>query len=129
MAEQRNWPLSFPVAAAVTAFCRVQYHPAGTVSHAGATEYGIGVAQKTQSTVGQEVEIRGYDQGTLKMVASGAIAAGAEVFAAAGGKIAATGTVKIGTARAAASGNNSIIEVIPHRGLIQSSSSSSSSGG
>lgn len=126
MSQQEAWPLALPVAAAVTAFRRVKVNTSGQVVHAGASDYGIGVAQTAQATVGQEVTIRGYEQGTLKIAASAAIAKGAEVFAAAAGEIASTGTVKIGTALEAASGNDSIIEVLPHRGLIQSSSSSSS---
>ncbi len=125
MAEQRNWPIALPAGAALTAFRRVKVNTSGRVVHAGASEYGIGVAQNAQATTGKDVTIRGYDQGTLKIAAAGAIDAGAEVFAAAAGEIAATGTVKIGTAYQAASGDHSIIEVIPHRGLLQSSSSSS----
>jgi hypothetical protein len=60
-------------------------------------------------------------------VASAAIDAGAKVYAAAGGKVAPTGTLLIGTALDAASANNSVIEVIPHIARTQSSSSSSSS--
>jgi len=127
MSQQESWPLSLPAAAAVTAFRRVKVNTSGRVLHASASETGIGVAQAAQATVGGEVVVRGFEQGTCKMAASAAIAKGAEVFAAAAGEIASTGTVKIGTALAAASGNDSLIEVLPHRGLIQSSSSSSSS--
>lgn len=47
-----------------------------------------------------------------KMVAAGAITQHAAVFAAAGGKIAATGTLPRGIAMTAASGDGSIIEVL-----------------
>jgi hypothetical protein len=114
-----------PAAVAVSAFRRVKVNTSGRVAHAGASEYGIGVSQAAQATVAKDVTIRGYDMGTVKIEASGAILAGAEVFASTTGRIAATGTVKIGTAYAGASGAGSIMEVIPHRGLIQSSSSSS----
>lgn len=53
-------------------------------------------------------------QGTCKMVASGAITAGVTVYAAAGGKISASGTVTVGTALEAATADNDIIEVLRH---------------
>ena len=56
----------------------------------------------------------------------GAISAGDLVYAAAGGKIAATGTLLIGTALDAATGDGSVIEVLPHESSSSNSSSSSS---
>lgn len=52
-------------------------------------------------------------QGTRKMVASVAITAGDPVYAAAGGKIAATGGVFVGTALEAATADGDVIEVLP----------------
>lgn len=52
-------------------------------------------------------------QGTRKMVASVAITKGNPVYAAAGGKIAATGSVFVGTALEAAGADNDVIEVLP----------------
>ena len=52
-------------------------------------------------------------QGTRKMVASEAISKNAPAYAAAGGKIAATGSVYVGTALEAAGANNDVIEVLP----------------
>jgi hypothetical protein len=125
MAEQRQWPIALPAASAVTAFRRVRLNAAGRVSHAGAKDYGIGVAQAAQATVGKDVTIRGYDEGTVKIETSSLIVAGKRVYASANGCVAATGTVLIGTAYKGASGSGSIVEVIVHRGLLQSSSSSS----
>lgn len=51
-------------------------------------------------------------QGTAKFIANGAIAADAAVYAAAGGKVASTGTVYIGQSLEAASGDNAVIEVL-----------------
>jgi len=64
--------------------------------------------------------------GTRTFETVGAISAGDLVYAA-GGKIAATGTLLIGTALDAATGDGSVIEVLPHVGHQQSSSSNSSS--
>jgi hypothetical protein len=52
-------------------------------------------------------------EGTRKMVASGAISKNAEVYAAAGGKVAGSGTVFVGTAMEAAAADNDVIEVLP----------------
>ena len=52
-------------------------------------------------------------QGTRKMVALVAITAGDPVYAAAGGKVAATGSVYCGTALEAATADNDVIEVLP----------------
>jgi hypothetical protein len=51
-------------------------------------------------------------QGTRKMVASVAITAGDPVYAAAGGKVAATGTVFCGTALETSTADNDVIEVL-----------------
>jgi len=50
--------------------------------------------------------------GTVKMVASGAITADNTVYAAAGGKIAASGSIVLGTALESATANNDVIEVL-----------------
>jgi len=97
-----------------------------TANIADASDYGIGTNQEDYDE-DDEMTVRTYGQGSCKMVASGAISAGDKVYAAASGKIAATGTLTMGTALDAATGNNSVIEVLPHCGLNQSSSSSSSS--
>jgi hypothetical protein len=51
-------------------------------------------------------------EGTAKMVALVAITAGSPVYAAAGGKVAATGTVFVGTALEAATADGDVIEVL-----------------
>jgi hypothetical protein len=51
-------------------------------------------------------------EGTVKMVASGAITAGNPAYAAAGGKIAATGTVVVGPALEASANDGDVIEVL-----------------
>ena len=52
-------------------------------------------------------------QGTRKMVALVAITKGDPVYAAAGGKVAASGSVYVGTALEAATADNDVIEVLP----------------
>jgi len=121
-----NSPFTLTAGAAIAAFLRVK--ASGRTGYlAGASDYGVGTAIEGVAS-GKQVTVRLWEHGgTHKCVASAAISAGAKVYAAASGKIAATGTLLIGTALDAASGNNSVIEVIPHIGHTQSSSSSSSS--
>ena len=126
MTKQSDSPLSFTAGETIGAYLRVKL--AGRTAYlAGASEFGVGVCQQAQSS-GQFVCIQPYEHGgTMKMTASGVIAAGKNVFAAASGKIAATGTKRIGTALEGATADGSVIEVAPHIGYQQSSSSSSSS--
>lgn len=80
---------------------------------AGAADPSIGTMFKpafTTDTVGGV--LLSNVGGTRKMVAAGAISAGAPVYGAAGGKIAATGTVFEGVALEAAGADNDIIEVV-----------------
>lgn len=51
--------------------------------------------------------------GTREVVASESISANAEVYAAANGKVASTGTNLVGEALEAANGDNDIIEILP----------------
>jgi len=126
MTTQADSPRTFTAGEDLDAFLRVK--AAGrTVSLAGSSDYGIGATQKDADS-GENVAIRlDAHGGTMKMTASGAITTGDKVYAAASGKIAATGTILIGTALDTATGDGSVIEVLPHPGYQQSSSSSSSS--
>ena len=126
MTTMANSPFTLTAGAAIAAFLRVKAY-GRTAYLAGASDYGVGTAIEGVAS-GKVVAVRLWEHGgSHKCVASAAITAGAKVYAAASGKIAATGTLLIGTALDAASGNNSVIEVIPHIGHTQSSSSSSSS--
>jgi hypothetical protein len=86
---------------------------------ATATDEPVGVAQGVAED-GEDVTVRPLNQsGTVQMTAAGAITAGADVYAAASGKIqalpATAGTYKkIGKALIAASGDGSVIEVLPY---------------
>ena len=126
MSQYSDSPKSFIAGAAIAAFLRVKVF-GRTAYLAGASDYGIGTAIEGIAS-GAPVGVRDWKHGgSHKCIAAGTIGAGDKVYAAAGGKIAATGTRLIGTALDAATGNNSIIEVVPHIGYQQSSSSSSSS--
>lgn len=84
-----------------------------------ATDNPVGVT-KLNVKNGEDVSITPMNKpGTVEICAAGAIGQGADVFSAADGKVqalpAAAGTYrKIGMAMAAASGDGSIIEILPY---------------
>ena len=86
---------------------------------AAGTDNPVG-ATKLNAKSGDDVSIHPMNkEGTMEICAAGAISRGADVFAAADGKIqalpAGAGTYRrIGMAMAAASGDGSIIEVLPY---------------
>lgn len=122
MAGQQDHEITLTAGEAIsTAFLRAKVTGSGNAWLADSVDYGIGTFQNIYSA-NDLCCIRLDVVGSSKMVASGAITAGAKVFAADGGKIASSGTVVIGTAVEAADGNNSVIEVIVHPGINQSSS-------
>ena len=127
MSGQRNSPGSYEAGEALEQYRRVVPTAGGTVTHANAVDFGFGVTQQ-KAVLGGHVAVRHYNHGgTSKMEAAGAIPINEQVYAADEGRIAATGTKIIGTAKQAASGLGSVIEIIPHVGLTAISSSSSSS--
>ncbi len=85
----------------------------GQASLAG-DEDDIGVLENESYAASDEVAVRlNNAPGTRIMVAAGAIAVGAEVFAAAGGKVDDTGTRSRGTALTATSADGEELEVLP----------------
>jgi hypothetical protein len=128
MSQQRNSPSSFVAGEALGQYRRVRLNNAGQVEYSDAADYGIGIVQNTVAS-GSHATVRSYEHGgSHQMVASAAVVINKLVYAAADGKVAPTGTLVIGTAKEAASGDNSVFEVWPHVGrALQSSSSSSSS--
>lgn len=86
--------------------------PATTVALCGRADIPLGTINNTETDTGvaQTVLLLGKG-GTKKMVASGAIAAGAAVYCAASGKVAASGLVLVGAALTAAASDGDIIEV------------------
>lgn len=114
MSQQNEGYKSFTAGAARGAYLRVS-SSGGSLSTAGATDPGEGVQQSPSYTTTEVVGVKMWSHnGTFKVVASGAISADAELFAAADGKVAATGTVRLGVkALESASANNDVIEAGP----------------
>jgi hypothetical protein len=80
----------------------------------GASDKAIGTCPDTPAAGDSAaVLLLGCANQSRTMVASEAISAGADVFAAAGGKVASTGTVKVGVALQAAAADGDEIEVDP----------------
>lgn len=101
----------FSCSGALAQYLRVK--TPSSLAAAGVDEMDIGTLEEASFAAGDVRAVRlRTAQGTAKMVAAGAITAGADVYAAASGKIAATGYVYIGQALEAASANNDVIEVL-----------------
>lgn len=85
----------------------------GKLSYAAATEMEVGTLMQAavDTTALNQVQLRTAN-GTAKFVASGAITSGAAVYAAANGKVSATGTLFIGTALQSAAADNDVLEVL-----------------
>lgn len=105
---------SFPVAADVDVHRRVKLDSNGAVSHAGAAEDYIGVAERSVTLAsGLPVAVRLNSAPSHVVTASAAIAVGAEVAGAADGKVASgTGTL---VALTSASADGDLIIVMPLR--------------
>ena len=104
---------SFPCSSfACAPYLRVKF-TSDVLSLASASENEVGtLAARTLSTdTSGSVRLRSA-QGTEPMVASEAITSGNPVYAAAGGKVAASGTILVGHAMTAAGANNDVIEVL-----------------
>jgi hypothetical protein len=97
---------------------------ATSLSLAGASTVELGTLESATFAAGDLGQVRlRTANGTAKMVAAGAITAGAPVYAAASGKIASSGTVFVGTALEAAGADNDVIEVLrgPNTDLLANS--------
>jgi len=102
----------FPAGAAIAQYLRVKY-ASSVLATASSTEQEVGTMEVASFASGDVVSVRlRTAQGTCKMVASEAITACAPIYAAASGKVASSGTVLIGYAITAASGDGSVIEVL-----------------
>jgi hypothetical protein len=102
----------FKAGGAIGQFLRVKTPAA--LELAGASDVSLGVADIPAFASGDLVAVRlSNAQGTRFMVADGAITAGNVVYAAAAGKVAASGTVIEGRALTAATTDGDIIEVQP----------------
>jgi hypothetical protein len=107
---------SFIAGAAIARFLRVKL-VTGQLQLAGLVDKELGVLRDAAFAAGdQRAVILRNKQGTIPMVANGAIAAGGAVFTAASGKVGvstSTGFL-IGTALEAAAADGDIIEVLPN---------------
>lgn len=85
----------------------------GALVVAGATDVSLGTLELPCTAAGPATVRLRTAQGTRKMIASEAITAGNAVYAAAGGKVASTGSVYEGTAYESATADGDVIEVLP----------------
>lgn len=103
---------TFTAGGAIAEHLRVKTPSA--IALAGAADAELGTAETASFASGDTITVRLRTAiGTRKMVASEAITAGNTVYAAASGKVAASGTVVCGTALESATANNDVIEVLP----------------
>lgn len=105
---------AFTAGAAIAQYLRVKLS-AGKLAAAGVGDQCIGTLDEASFADGDVKNVRLRNTpGTVKMVAAGAITAGAQVFAAASGKIDDTpNAFPEGIALEAAANNGDIIEVLP----------------
>src|SRR4051812_30312847 len=100
----------FPNNAALAKGLRVVFS-AGYLVAAGATEVELGTIAETVLAADENATVLlRTAQGTSHFVAAGAIAAGDPFYAAASGKVAASGTVRCGVALVASTASNDLIE-------------------
>jgi hypothetical protein len=103
---------TFAAGGALKAHRRVKLS-SGKLAYAGSTDVELGTLETDAFADGDPRAVRlRTAEGTVRMVAAGAIAAEAEIFAAADGKVDDSGTVRIGIGLTGASGDGSIIEVL-----------------
>jgi hypothetical protein len=114
---------TFKAGTALEPFRRVKITDATTspktVGYAGVTDQAIGVTEQYHASGADCTIYLANAQGTRKMTAAGAITGGNEVYAAADGKVAGSGTVVEGKALETVTTNGDLLEVLP-TGNIQS---------
>lgn len=105
---------TFVSAAAIGQYLRVTASSSFAISLCGADAPGVGTTETPSFAASENQTVRLWTaQGTRKMVASGVIAAGGNVYAAASGKVASSGTLYLGRALEASAADGDIIEVMP----------------
>jgi hypothetical protein len=113
MSYQEGPTRGFPNNAALSKGIRVVLS-AGYLAAASASQVALGTMEYRALSTNEQGTVRlRTAPGTQLMVASGAITAGNPVYAAASGKVAASGTVYCGTALEAATADGDLIEVLP----------------
>lgn len=106
---------TFKSAGAITKGARVKISAAETVDNAGLTDKCIGTALNDTFAAGERIAVALRTKpGTHKCIAAAAIAAGAEVFSAAAGKVSVSASTAFreGFAMEAAGANNEVFEVM-----------------
>ncbi len=104
---------TYTSAAVIAQYLRVKLTSAGALDIAGAAEPAIGVIDKA-AVIGQtDCRVRSARAPEFNAVASVAIAVGGAVFAADAGKVAATGTIRLGIAKKASTADGQVILVVP----------------
>ena len=105
---------------AITQYARVKLDSDGKITTCGLTDKGIGVATRATFAAGEYVSVKlNSASGTFKMIASEALAAGAEVYSEASGKVQDTAQATafvVGVALEAATADGDVIEVLPQIG-------------
>jgi len=103
---------TFTAAAARAQYLRVK-RSGSDIATAGVDDVCLGTQERASLATTDEVAVRlRTAQGSRKVVAAGAITAGAKIYAAAAGKVAATGQVLEGIALEAATADGDIIEAV-----------------
>lgn len=111
---------AFEADAAITQWARVKLDSDGKVTTCGLTDKGIGVATRAATAAGDIIDVAlDSKPGTIKMIASEALDAGATVYSEASGKVQDTAQAtafQVGVAMEAATADGDIIEVMPRVG-------------
>lgn len=115
-----NGHKTFECDEAIAQWARVKLDSDGKVTTAGLTDKGIGVATRATFAAGEVVAVAlNTKPGTIKMIVSEALAAGATVYSEASGKVQDTAQAtafQVGVAMEAATADGDIIEVMPQVG-------------
>jgi hypothetical protein len=114
MSQFRNEVIAVACALALAQNLRVKYDGSFNLVAAGSSDVELGTLRDASFAAGdvRSVLLRNVD-GTKVFVASEAITKGTDVYAASSGKVASTGTIKVGTALEAAAADGDWIEVLP----------------
>lgn len=116
---------TFESGAAIKDYSRIQIGSDRKVTTAGASAVCDGTAERAAFDADEYIPVRLKNApGTRQMIAAGAISAGASVYAAADGEIAATGSILEGKALEAATAKGDIIEVMTGSANVSNSPAS-----
>ena len=116
----RQGPITFPIASDVEQFRLVTINAEGKIAHAAATGAVFGAVTEKgrlapEAAGAPELAVH-YGVAAVKLETTDTIKAGAAVYAAADGKVAAEGTVQVGVAVRATENNKTltVLNGLPH---------------